>query len=229
VSVSEYVAGEFANPDYATLIVVGKTLTSLYNTVSFSSPVNYWSQNYLDTNYLAGASFTIGKTLRNLYNSQIYSGKTETFNYHLTYFLGLGLRSLYTSIGHTIADINLNYNLLQHLGAANIHKYHIKFLTLGKTLLSGFDIRSNRPVPTSDAAYIRPLKPKIIISSKDGVSTYHIYDSFHPELSDIKVLECHVRLGEGQTGEFSVSIEDNLGLIDRSKVGNGNRVQISCG
>ena len=80
---------------------------------------------------------------------------------------------------------------------------------------------------TSDDSYIDPVRVKVKIDTRLGVNLY-TFDSFEGE-NLINVFDVDVVIGIGQTGTFTVMIEDSAKVIDVTTFGLGNRVTIYAG
>ena len=80
--------------------------------------------------------------------------------------------------------------------------------------------------------YYAPLRPVITIKDRSNDPTYLVHDSFNlPESSSgsPSVFYCDVDLAYGQSGTFTIRINDPEGQLDPTKVGLGNRVWIQAG
>jgi hypothetical protein len=82
---------------------------------------------------------------------------------------------------------------------------------------------------TLDPSYILPLKPRILLQSKDGSSTFYDYNAHETPVSAINITKLNVELALGQSGTFELEIEDSDRVIDRSLIGLANKVVVYVG
>lgn len=82
---------------------------------------------------------------------------------------------------------------------------------------------------TSDTSYYTPLRVKVQILDNFATTTYYTFDSFQPFSSPLNVLQVTVSLAVNQNGTFTIFIEDDKQVIDRTKIGCGNKVIITAG
>ncbi|MDN5844792.1 MAG: hypothetical protein L0H53_00785 [Candidatus Nitrosocosmicus sp.] len=76
-------------------------------------------------------------------------------------------------------------------------------------------------------ANLRRWRPRVLIYDFTGTTLLHDYNSFSSDSSnDINLQYCNCQEQLGNTGNFSLRIRDDERSIDRSKVGNANKVVI---
>ena len=189
----------------------GQTITTVQKDVSFPYNIQKLVERDTAFPYHIGGGVT-ATPFEARYNIQGVVQKDYSFPYNINALVNKDYSFLYNIAANTnevVKDIQFKYNIIGLIERDYEFSYHLE--ESHALNLSG---------------YLKPYKCRVFIMNFDGTETYHTFNGFDFEASNIGINHLSFDLSRDTAGEFSMTVEDSNLMIDTSLVGEGCSVLI---